>query len=131
MSWLSKKQGCVSQSTAEAEYVAVALNCTNIAWIKQLLEGINEKVTEPVTIFCDNTSVINFSKNPVMHSKTKHIFIKYHYLREEVQEKKVVLEYISSKEQLVDIFTKPLPRDTFEYLKSKLGVLPLLTDRVW
>lgn len=92
MSWLSKKQGCVSQSTIEAEYIVVALNCTNIAWMKQLLEGINEKVTKPVTIFYDNTSDINISKNPVMHSKTKHISIKCHYLREEGQEKKVVLE---------------------------------------
>ncbi|GLJ08830.1 hypothetical protein SUGI_0096780 [Cryptomeria japonica] len=125
VSWLSKKQGCVSQSTAEAEYVAAALNCTNIAWIKQLLEGINEQVIELVTIFCDNTSAINISKNLVMHSKTKHISIKYHYLRVEVQEKKVVLEYVSTKEQIADIFTKPLPRDTFEYLRSQLGVLPL------
>lgn len=125
VSWLSKKQGCVSQSTVEAEYVAAALNYTNIAWIKQLLEGINEKVTELVAIFCDNTSAINISKNLVLHSKTKHISIKYHYLREEAQEKKVVLEYVSTKEQIVDIFTKPLPRETFEYLRSKLGVLPL------
>lgn len=86
---------------------------------------MNETVTEPVTIFCDNTSAINISKNLVMHSKTKHISIKYHYIREEVQEKKVVLEYVSTKEQIADIFTKPLPRDTFEYLRSKLGVVPL------
>lgn len=125
VSWFSKKQGCVSQSTTEVEYIATTLNYTNIAWIKQLLEGINEKFTESVTIFCDNTSAINISKNPIMHSKTKHISIKYHYLREEAQEKKVVLEYVSTKKQIVDIFTKPLPKDTFEYLRSKLGVLPL------
>ena len=72
---------------------------------------------------CDNTSAISISKNSVMHSKTKHIPIKYHFLREQVLEKKVKLEYVSSKEQVVDIFTKPLPREAFEYLRKKLGVI--------
>jgi hypothetical protein len=72
---------------------------------------------------CDNTSAISISKNLVMHSKTKHIPIKYHFLREQVLEKKVKLEYVPSKEQVVDIFTKPLPREAFEYLGQKLGVV--------
>ena len=58
-----------------------------------------------------------------MHSKTKHISIKYHYLWEQVLEQKVKLEYVPSKEQVVDILTKPLPRETFEYLRQKLGVV--------
>jgi len=58
-----------------------------------------------------------------MHSKTKHIPIKYHFLREQVLEQKVKLEYVPSSEQIADIVTKPLPRDTFEYLWQKLGVL--------
>jgi hypothetical protein len=65
---------------------------------------------------CDNTSVINLSKNHVQHSKTKHIPIKYHFLREQVHDHVVKLEYVPSKEKIVDIFTKPLPRDSFEYL---------------
>jgi len=77
--WISKKQGCISQSTVEEEYVASTTNCSNIAWIKQLLEGMNMKILEPVIIYCDNTSAINISKNPVMHAKTKNIAIKYHY----------------------------------------------------
>ena len=129
VTWISKKQGCISQSTAEAEYVVVAENFSNITWIKQLLEGMHMKISEPVIIYCDNTSAINISKNPVMHSKTKHISIKYHYLREQVQEKEVILEYVQSKEQLADIFTKPLPKDTFEYLRKRLGVIPLSTGQ--
>ena len=74
---------------------------------------------------CDNTSAINISKNPVMHTKTKHIAIKYHYVRELVEDKEVKMEYINTKEQIVDIFTKPLLKDAFEYLRGKLGVLPL------
>ena len=72
---------------------------------------------------CDNTSAISISKNHVMHSNTKHIPIKYHFLREQVLEQKVKLEYVPSKEQVVDILTKPLPREAFEYLRQKLGVV--------
>ena len=122
VTWISTKQGCISQSTAEAECVATTTNCSNIAWIKQLMKGMNMKILEPIIIFCDNASAINISKNPVMHAKNKHIAIKYHYLREQVQEKEVILEYVQSKEQLADIFTKPLPKDTFEYLRKRLGV---------
>ena len=60
-----------------------------------------------------------------MHAKTKYIAIKYHYVRELVEDKEVKMEYINTKEQIVDIFTKPLPKDAFEYLRGKLGVLPL------
>ena len=60
-----------------------------------------------------------------MHTKTKHFAIKYHYLRELVQDKEVKMEYVNTKEKIADIFTKPLPKDTFEYLTNKLGVKPL------
>ena len=83
------------------------------------------EIKEPVVMFCDNTSAINISKNPVMHSKTKHIAIKYHFVRELVQDKEIRLEYVNSKEQIADIFTKPLLKDAFLYLRGKLGVTPL------
>ena len=94
-------------------------------WIKHLLKGMKEEITEPVILYCDNTSAINISKNPVMHAKTKHIAIKYHYVRELVEDKEVKMEYINTKKKIADIFTKPLPKDAFEYLRGKLGVLPL------
>lgn len=71
---------------------------------------------------CDNTSTINISKNPVMHSRTKHISIKYHYLREKVVEKEVILEYISTKEHVTDIFMA-FANDTFEFFWKKLVVI--------
>ena len=92
--------------------------------MKQTLEDIQVKYDEPIPILCDNTSAINISKNPVMHSKTKHIPNKFHFLREQVTEKNIKLEYVETKEQIVDIFTKPLPWETFEYLRQKLGVIP-------
>lgn len=126
VSWTSKKQNYISQSTAEAEYVASIVNYSNLVWIKQLLIGMKEEITEPIVIFCDNTSAIDISKNPMMHTKTKHIAIKYHYLRELVQDKEVRMEYVNTKEQLANIFTKALPREAHEYLRSQLGVLSLI-----
>ena len=83
------------------------------------------EIKEPIVMLCDNTSVINISKNLVMHSKTKHIAIKYHFVRELVQDKEIRLEYVHSKEKIADILTKPLPQDAFLYLRGKLGVIPL------
>ena len=91
--------------------------------MRQTLEDIKVKYDEPIPIFCDNTSAINISKNPMMHSKRKHIPIKFHFLREQVREKNIKLECVETKEQIADIFTKPLPRETFEYLRKKLGVI--------
>ena len=110
---------------AEAEYVAAKINCTNIVWLKYLLKGMKEEITKLVILYCDNTSAINISKNLVMHAKTKHIAIKYHYVRELIEDKQVKMEYINSKEQIANIFKKPLPKDAFEYFRGKLGVKPL------
>ena len=84
--------------------------------MKQMLKDIRIEYNEPIVIHCDNTSTINMCKNLVLHSKTKHNSIKYHMLREKVVEKEIRLEYISTKEKIADIFTKPLPKETFEYL---------------
>jgi hypothetical protein len=91
--------------------------------MKQTLTDIHAEYDEPIPIYCDNTSAINISKNPVMHSKTKHIPIKYHFLREKVPEKNIRVEYVGTKEKVADIFTKPLPWESFEYLRQRLGVI--------
>eukprot|EP00253_Pinus_taeda_P023262 PITA_23262 len=117
VSWFSKKQSSISLSTAEAGYVAAASCCTQLLWMMQTLQDYQITCTPPISILCDNTSAIGISKNPVMHSKTKHIPIKYHFLREQVLKQKIKLEYVPSKEQVADILTKPLPRETFEYLR--------------
>eukprot|EP00253_Pinus_taeda_P002563 PITA_02563 len=98
MSWFSKKQSSIALSTTEAEYVAAASCCTQVLWMMQTLQDIQITCTPPISILCDNTSAINISKNSVMHSKTKHIPIKYHFLHEKVLEQKVKLEYVPSKE---------------------------------
>jgi len=98
LSWFNKKQSSISLSIAEAEYVVATSCCTQLLWMMKTLQDIHITCTPPISILCHNTSAINISKNPVMHSKTKHIPIKYHFLREQVLEQKVKLEYVPSKE---------------------------------
>jgi hypothetical protein len=89
----------------------------------QTLSDLEVKYTASIPIHCDNTSAISVSKNPVFHSKTKHIPIKYHFLREKVSNEIVQIHYIPTTEHIADIFTKPLPKTPFEYLRQKLGVI--------
>eukprot|EP00253_Pinus_taeda_P008625 PITA_08625 len=109
--------GILLYLTAEAEYVAAESCCTQLLWMMQTLQDLQVTCTSPISNFCENTSAISISKNPIMHSKTKHIPIKYHFLPEQVLQQKVKLEYVPSKEQVVDILTKPLPREMFECLR--------------
>jgi hypothetical protein len=98
-----------------------------VEWMKQTLQDIKIIFEEPTIIHFDNTSMISLSKNPIQHSKSKHIPIKYHYLRDQAEIKNIKLEYVSTQEQVANIFTKPLNRDVFEYLGKKMGVILLPT----
>jgi hypothetical protein len=122
VAWLSKKQGSISLLTIEVEYITTATCCTQVLWMIQTLADLEVKYIALILIRYDNTSAISVSKNLVFHSNTKHIPIKYHFLREHVTNTIVSLHYIPSKVQFVDIFTKPLAKAQFEYLHQKLGV---------
>jgi len=76
-----------------------------------------------ILIRCDNTSAINRSKNPILHSRTKHIEIRHHFLRDYVQKGDCVIEFVDTKNQLADIFTKPLPKENFFAIRRKLGII--------
>ncbi|KAK2456975.1 putative mitochondrial protein [Trifolium repens] len=121
ISWFSKKQNCVALSTAEAEYIAAGSSCSQLVWMKQMLKEYDVE-QDALTLYCDNMSAINISKNPVQHSKTKHIDIRHHYIRDLVENKIVVLEHVGTKEQIADIFTKALDAVQFENLRGKLGI---------
>jgi hypothetical protein len=123
VSWISKKQSLVSLSTTEAEYIATTTCCTQVLWMNQTLADIQVEYDEPIPIYWDNTSIINISKNPMMHSKMKHIPIKYHFIQEQVAEKNIRIEYVGTKEQVADIFRKLLPWEAFEYLHQRLRVI--------
>ena len=124
VSWFSKKQNCVSLSTTEAEYIAASLACTQVIWMKQTLKDFGLKF-ENTTILCDNTSAINLSKNPILHSRTKHIQIRHHFLREQVLNNIIKLEFIPTNKQLADIFTKPLKNEDFIRIRRELGICKL------
>jgi hypothetical protein len=124
VAWLSKKKGSISLSTTEVEYITATTCCTQVLWMIHTLADLEVKYTAPIPIHCDNTSAISVSKNPVFHSKTKNIPIKYHFLREQVTNQIVQVHYIPTTEQIADIFTKTLAKTPFEYLRQKLGVIP-------
>ena len=122
VSWSSRKQSSVAQSTAEAEYVAAASACSQVLWMVSTLRDFGLSFSS-VPLLCDNTSAINIAKNPVQHSRTKHIEIRYHFLRDNVEKGNISLEFVESESQLADIFTKPLDRARFEKLRGELGVI--------
>lgn len=121
VAWSSKKQPVVSLSTTEAEFIAAASCACQGIWMTRILEwlGVEQGCTD---IFCDNVSTIKLSRNPVMHGRSKHIDIRFHFLRDLAMEERIKLEYCCSKNQLADIMTKPLPFEVFIRLRELLGV---------
>ena len=127
VTWGSRKQQSIALSTTEAEYIAAAACCAQLLWLKQQLEDFQVKL--PVMeIKCDNTSAINVSKNPVHHSRTKHIDVRHHFLRDHVEKGNVVLNHVCTQDQVADIFTKGLSREPFERLRVMLGLIPMGKD---
>ncbi|WVZ96842.1 hypothetical protein U9M48_042425 [Paspalum notatum var. saurae] len=123
VSWSSKKQNCVSLSTAEAEYIAVGSCCAQILYIKQTLLDYRVELSR-VPLLCDNDSAVKLANNPIQHSRTKHIDICHHFIRDHVAKGDILLRNVGTKEQLAeDIFTKPLDESTFSSLRSELNVL--------
>ena len=90
----------------------------------KLLSDLFDFQLDATCIYCDNRSCVKLSKNPMFHDKSKHIEIKYHYIRDMVHRGAVKLQYVASmNEQIADVLTKPLARVKFEYFREKLGVL--------
>ncbi|CAJ2671832.1 unnamed protein product [Trifolium pratense] len=122
ISWSSKKQPIVTLSTTEAEYVAAASCACQAVWLRKILEQLGQEHTSANTIFCDNSSSIKLSKNPILHGRCKHIDVRYHFLRDLTKQGIVELVHCSTGEQTADIMTKPLKLESFVKLRSKLGV---------
>ena len=122
VSWCSKRQGCVSKSTTEAEYVALSTACQEGIWLRRLLDEISIKQHDPTVIYEDNQGAIQLSKNPKFHSRTKHIDVSYHYIREQVNQNTVSVKYCASENMLADIMTKGLSKVQFQKFRDMLGV---------
>lgn len=123
VSWSSKKQPIVTLSTTEAEYIAAAFCACQCIWLRRVLEKLGHKEENSTLIQCDNNSTIQLSKNSVFHGRSKHIDIRFHFLRDLTRDKIVELSYCNSQEQVADIMTKPLKLEQFLKLRSMLGMV--------
>ena len=122
ISWKSGKQRAVARSSTEAEYKALTDGTAEILWIRALLSDLHFS-SDPMTIlWCDNLGATYLSVNPIFHARTKHVEVDYHFVRDRVAKKKIVVRFISSQDQLADVLTKPLPHASFTYFRSKLHV---------
>ncbi|KAJ9557089.1 hypothetical protein OSB04_011703 [Centaurea solstitialis] len=122
VSWTSKKQNSVSTSTAEAEYVAAGICCDQVLWLRNQLQDYDIQLSK-IPIYRDNTSAIAIANNPVLHSKTKHIEVRYHFIRDHVMNGDIELHFVPTEYQLADLFTKPLDVTRFNMLISELGMI--------
>ena len=125
IAWQARKQATVSRSSTETEYKAVANATAEIIWVQTLLRELKISQAQPHVLWRDNIGATYLSSNPVFHARTKHIEVDYHFVRERVAHKLLQIKFVSSKDQLDDIFTKPLP-----YLLLK-GVDAILTFLVF
>ncbi|GJR19931.1 retrovirus-related pol polyprotein from transposon TNT 1-94 [Tanacetum coccineum] len=119
MSWSSKKQDCTAMSTAEVEYVSLSACCAHIIWMRTQLLDYGYKYNK-IPMYCDLKSAIAIAYNPVQHSHTKHINIRYHFIKEHVEKGTVELYFVETKYQLADLFTKALSKKRFEYLVYRI-----------
>ncbi|KAG7544127.1 GAG-pre-integrase domain [Arabidopsis thaliana x Arabidopsis arenosa] len=122
VAWASKKQPVVTLSTTEAEFVAAAYCACQCVWMRRILEEFGLEQSGSTTIMCDNSSAIKLSKNPVLHGRSKHIDVRFHFLRDLTKDGVVKLVHCGTNEQVADILTKPLRLEVFVRLREKLGV---------
>ncbi|WVZ75765.1 hypothetical protein U9M48_023797 [Paspalum notatum var. saurae] len=122
VSWSSRKQASVSLSTTEAEYVDATSCCSQLLWMKATLSDFGLRFGR-IPLLVDSISAISVAKNPVLHSRTKHIDVRFHFLRDHYEKGDIDLVHVVTQNQLADIFTKPLEFGAFVRLRGELGVL--------
>lgn len=123
ISWGSERQKSVALSTSESEYIAASNAIKELVWLKRLLTELtlNENITPK--FYMDNQSAIRLIKNPEFHKRTKHIDVRYHFIREKFEAGDFELDYVSSDEQIADIFTKALSKFRHQYLCKLMGLI--------
>ncbi|GJS17553.1 retrovirus-related pol polyprotein from transposon TNT 1-94 [Tanacetum coccineum] len=127
VSWSSKKQRSTAISTTEAEYIAMSGCCAQILWMRSQLKDYGFDFNK-IPLYCDNKSAIALCCNNVQHSRSKHIDIRHHFIREQVENRVVELYFVETNYQLADILTKALPRERFEFLLPRLGMRSLTPE---
>ena len=122
IAWSSKKQAVVSRSSTESEYRALAQVASEITWVESLLREFKFPLLQRSITWCDNISASALASNPVYHSRTKHIEIDIHFVRDKVIKKELEIRYIPTADQIADCLTKSLTQPRFQILVDKLGV---------
>ena len=122
ITWQSKRQQCVTLSTTEAEYVSATLAAKEMIWLKKLFLECNINIGI-CTLFVYNLSALNLIKNPQFHQRSKHIDVKYHFIRDLYTGGEIEIKYVKSDNQIADVFTKALAKPRYLYLKEKLGLV--------
>ena len=120
ISWKSRGQKHLTLSSTEAKYIAVSEVCTDIMFIKMIMEFLQFKIERPVKVHCDNVGAIFTGNNAKQSVRTKHIDVKYHFIREHVVDGMVEIVFVSSEENDSDIFTKNVSKETYERHSEKL-----------
>jgi transposase InsO family protein len=123
VSWGAKKQSIVAQSSTEAEYVALTYALKELLWGRMFFSEVGFKIDGPTILYCDNQGAIELAQNASFHARSKHINIRYHFIRDGVGKGYVQLSYIETAENLADIFTKALSRTRHAYLLDALGLV--------
>jgi hypothetical protein len=129
VSWSSRKQPTVSRSSTEAEYKAIANGTSEVTWLQTVLRELGVFQAQAPTLWCDNLGATFLTANPMFHARMKHIEIDFHFVREKVAAGTLKVQFISSRDQLADIFTKALNRDAFDRLKYGLCLASTRSDR--
>nr|GEV34071.1 retrovirus-related Pol polyprotein from transposon TNT 1-94 [Tanacetum cinerariifolium] len=127
--WSSKKQYCTSMSSAEAEYVSLSACCAQVLWTRTQLTDYGFYF-DKIPMYCDSKAAIAISCNPVQDSRTKHIDVRYHFIKEKVENGIVELFFVGTKHQLADLFTKASSKDRFKYLVRRLGMRCLTPEEL-
>ncbi|XP_074328152.1 secreted RxLR effector protein 161-like [Apium graveolens] len=122
ITWVSQKQKCVALSSCEAEFIAATAAACQGIWLQKLLSEVSDSYVGSVVLYVDNKSAIDLAKNPVFHGRSKHIDIRYHFIREYVERGEIIIKYVKTDEQKADVLTKVLPVVKFEKMRQLLGV---------
>ena len=122
ISWIRIKKTGFTLSTTEAEYIVACSSYSEAIWIHKLLVGLFHAKIDAIDIYCDNQTHIKLTEKPMFHNKSKHIEIKYHYIRDIVQRGVVKLQYVPTKERVADVLTKPLSHVNFECFQDNIGL---------
>lgn len=125
LSWSARKQPTVSRSSNEAEYKAIANATVEVMWIQTLLHEIGVESPNATKLWCDNLGTTYLSSNHVFHARKKHIEVDYHFMRDRVEQKCLKIDFVSSKDQVDDGFTKTLPTRLVENFKINLNLTKL------